>query len=100
MAKIVRKKHVLRIERLAGLLLFTACLLSLGSSLFLGSFNNALSMKLQTFEEEIRTLEKYNEEARISIQGLSSKDRVINMATEDGMVMNQGNVVTVVDDGE
>ena len=100
MAKIVRKKQKLRLDRLAIFSLVVAGVVSLSSSLFLGAYNNELTMKVQHYTNEIKALEKNNEQARISIQGLSSKERVVNVATENGMVLNQENVVTVVDDGE
>ena len=47
MAKIIRKKRTLRIERVAIVLFVFACGLSLVSSLFLRSYNNSLSMQVQ-----------------------------------------------------
>ena len=100
MAKIIRKKRVLRIERVAVLMLAFACVLSLASSLFLRSYNNSLSMQVQKMESQIAALEMENEAAQVAIQNLSTKDRVLSMATEEGLTMNSVNVVTIAGGGE
>lgn len=100
MAKIIRKKRTLRIERVAMALFVVACGLSLASSLFLRSFNNSLSMQVQKIESEIAALETENEAAQVAIQNLSTKDRVLSLATEEGLAMNSVNVVTIAGGGE
>ena len=95
MAKIIRKKRTLRIERVAIVLFVLACGLSLVSSLFLRSYNNSLSMQVQKMETEIAKLETANEAAQVAIQNLSTKDRVLTVATEEGLTMNSVNVVTI-----
>ena len=100
MAKIIRKKRVLRIERVAVVLFVFACGLSLASSLFLRSYNNSLSMQVQRLESQIAALETENEAAQVAIQNLSTKDRVLSMATEEGLTMNSVNVVTIATGGE
>ena len=100
MAKIIRKKRTLRIERVAVALFVLACGLSLASSLFLRSFNNSLSMQVQKIESEIAALETENEAAQVAIQNLSTKDRVLSVATEEGLTINSVNVVTIAVGGE
>ena len=100
MAKIIRKKRTLRIERVAVALFVLACGLSLASSLFLRSFNNSLSMQVQKIESEIAALETENEAAQVAIQNLSTKDRVLSVATEEGLTINSVNVVTIAGGGE
>ena len=95
MAKIIRKKRTLRIERVAIVLFVFACGLSLVSSLFLRSYNNSLSMQVQKMETEIAKLETANEAVQVAIQNLSTKDRVLTVATEEGLTMNSVNVVTI-----
>ena len=95
MAKIIRKKRTLRIERVAIVLFVFACGLSLVSSLFLRSYNNSLSMQVQKMETEIAKLETANEAAQVAIQNLSTKDRVLTVATEEGLTMKSVNVVTI-----
>ena len=95
MAKIIRKKRTLRIERVAIVLFVFACGLSLVSSLFLRSYNNSLSMQVQKMETEIAKLETANEAAQVAIQNLSTKDRVLTVATEEGLTKNSVNVVTI-----
>ena len=46
-------------------------------------------------ETEIAKLETANEAAQVAIQNLSTKDRVLTVATEEGLTMNSVNVVTI-----
>lgn len=100
MAKIIKKKKRLRIDRLAVVVFIFACLLSLSSSLFLRSYNNSLSMKVQQVEVQIAALEVENEALEVAIQTLITKDRVIQVAEDNGLTMNQSNVVTVANKGD
>ena len=100
MAKIIRKKRTLRNDRVAIALFVFACALSLVSSLFLRSYNNSLSMQVQKMESEIAALETANEAAQVAIQNLSTKDRVLSLAAEEGLTMNSVNVVTIAGGGE
>jgi len=93
--KIVKKRKKLRIERLAVLMLTLSAILALASSLFLRSYNNALTMKVQRAENEIASLKTENDAYRVAIQDLSNKERVLSIAEMEGLAMNQGNVVTI-----
>ena len=46
-------------------------------------------------ETEIAKLETANEAVQVAIQNLSTKDRVLTVATEEGLTMNSVNVVTI-----
>lgn len=93
--KIVKKRKKLRIERLAILMLTLSAVLALASSLFLRSYNNALTMKVQRAENQIAALKIENDAYRVAIQDLSNKERVLSIAEMEGLAMNQGNVVTI-----
>ena len=93
--KIVKKRKKLRIERLAILMLTLSAVLALASSLFLRSYNNALTMKVQRAENQIAALKIGNDAYRVAIQDLSNKERVLSIAEMEGLAMNQGNVVTI-----
>ena len=93
--RIVKKKKVLRIDRLAGVLLVLSLMLTMASSLFLRSYNNALTMKVQATHEEIAAIKAENDAYKVAIQDLSNKERVLSIAEMEGLAMNQGNVVTI-----
>ena len=93
--RIVKKKKVLRIDRLAGVLLVLSLMLTMASSLFLRSYNNALTMKVQATQEEIAAIKAENDAYKVAIQDLSNKERVLSIAEMEGLAMNQGNVVTI-----
>lgn len=97
MAKIVKKKKVkkIRLQNFTVMLFLFAALSSLGSSLFLRSYNNSLSVEKQKIDVEIATIQTENEAVRVQIQTLSSRDRVVSIATEAGMGLDQGNIVTI-----
>lgn len=94
--KIVKKKRKkLRVERLAVLMLVLSLLMALASSLFLRSYNNALTMAVQKTENQITAYQTENDAYRVAIQDLSNKERVLSIAEQEGLAMNQGNVVTI-----
>lgn len=93
--RIVKKKKVLRIDRLVMLLFAISLVSAMASSLFLRSYNNALTMRVQSTEDEIATLKAENDAYKVAIQDLSNKERVLSIAEMEGLAMNQGNVVTI-----
>ncbi|MFV0380537.1 MAG: cell division protein FtsL [Anaerorhabdus sp.] len=94
--KIKSRKRKLSLEGLTVLMLVTALMASLGSSLFLRSFNNTLSIEAQKINSEIMSFESQNESLKIEIQTLSSRGRVTNIATDNGLDMNHENITTVM----
>ncbi len=90
-----RKRKKLRLERFAALMLIVSLMMALASSLFLRSYNNALTMQVQATEEQITVYQTENESYRVAIQNLSNKERVLSIAEMEGLAMNQGNVVTI-----
>lgn len=97
MAKIVKKKKVkkIRLQNFTVVLFLFATLSSLGSSLFLRSYNNSLSVEKQKIDVEISAIQTENEAVRVQIQTLSSRDRVVSIAADAGMGLDQGNIVTI-----
>ncbi len=83
----------------------TFCLFSVGfglsTRLFLRTVNNTLSAKKQSIEREIAQIETQNDAIKVEIQTLSTRERVDNIANENGLSLNQDNIVTIaVNDGE
>ena len=106
MVKITKKKkrRTFRLGRFT-LVVFSICVgLYLAASLFLRSYNNSLSTRIQEIETQIAAIELQNDAVRVEISQLSSADRVDEIAANNGLTNNQDNVVTITEsdseDGE
>ena len=96
MAKIVkRKKRRVRFQSFTLVFFIFSGFLYLLSSLFLRSYNNSLSLKKQTILSEIAALELENEAIEVVIQNLSTRDRVETIANDNGLTLNQNNIITI-----
>lgn len=100
MAKLVKKKKKLRLEGFAAALFFIAALFSVSSSLFLRTYNNSLSAQKQSIGRQISALQTENDALKVQVQSLSTRDRVTDIAQQDGMAQNQNNIVTIARSGE
>lgn len=100
MAKLVKKKKKLRLEGFAAALFFIAALFSVSSSLFLRTYNNSLSAQKQSIGRQISALQTENDALKVEVQSLSTRDRVTDIAQQDGMAQNQNNIVTIARTGE
>lgn len=69
--------------------------LFLMSSLFLRTINNSLSTEVQDLQNQIAQIEQENEFIEIEIAQLSRRDRVDNIADENGLRMDEDNIVTI-----
>ncbi|MBR2825598.1 MAG: hypothetical protein IKE51_04980 [Solobacterium sp.] len=69
--------------------------LYLVSSLFLRTINNSLSTEVQDLQNQIAQIEQENEFIEIEIAQLSRRDRVDNIADENGLRMEEDNIVTI-----
>lgn len=90
----IKRKHI----KLQGVLIlaFTFALISfITSSIFLRAYNVQLSVSIQSVRNEIILLEQSNEVLNVEIQSLSSKERVMAIATDAGLSVNQENVVMI-----
>ena len=96
MAKIVKtKKRRMRFQSFTIVFLFVSGFLYLLSSLFLRSYNNSLSLKKQTILSEIAALEIEIEAIEVLIQSLSTRDRVETIANDNGLTLDQNNIITI-----
>lgn len=90
----IKRKHI----KLQGVLIlgFTFALIAfIASSIFLRAYNVQLSVSIQSVRNEIVLLEQSNEVLNVEIQSLSSKERVMAIATDAGLSVNQENVVMI-----
>ena len=97
MAKIVKvkKKRSMRLQVFTLLFFSVSLVMYLCSSLFLRSINNSLSTQKQQIETQIAALKVENDDVKVAIQGLSNRERVVSIATDAGLSMNQSNIVTI-----
>ena len=97
MAKIVKvkKKRSMRLQVFTLLFFSVSLVMYLCSSLFLRSINNSLSTQKQQIETQIAALKVEKDAVKVAIQGLSNRERVVSIATDAGLSMNQSNIVTI-----
>ena len=65
------------------------------TSLFIKSYNNDLTIKIQQTKSEIEIKVHDNNGLRTSIQSLSTSDRVLKIAEENDLVLNQDNIISI-----
>lgn len=65
------------------------------SSIFLRTYNVHLSVQIQDMENRMVQLSQDNEVLNRQISSLSSKERVVAIAYENGLASNQKNIVLV-----
>ncbi len=90
-----RKKRKVILSRFAAFLFMFSAGLYLLSSLFLRTYNNHLSAQVQTGETQIADLQTQNDALTVSIQTLSSRDRIDSIAADSGMSLDQENIVSI-----
>lgn len=71
-------------------------LLYLTSALFLRSYNNSISTRAQELSQEIATLELQNDAVEVEIAQLTSADRIDEIASNNGLTRNSGNVISII----
>lgn len=99
MAKIVKKKkRRLTFVVKAFILLVISLLCMLISSLYIGTTNASLAIKIQKTNIEIANLRAENQNLAIEIQTLQNKDRVYTIAQDAGLDQNQANIISIRND--
>lgn len=91
----VRKHRSLKLDVIARLIFAIALTSFLLSSVFLRATNVYLSVQHQNIQNLIVQNKLANNVLSAEIQTLGSKDRVMAIATEDGLSANQDNIVLV-----
>ncbi len=97
-----RKKNLKLVTFTAVFFIFS-CTCYLVSSLFLRSYNNSLSTQKQSIEAKIAEIQLANAAAKVEIQTLSTRERVDNIAAENGLSLHQDSIITITtsaSDGE
>lgn len=96
MKKIVRKrKRKFGLSQFATTFLFFSAIAYVVSALFLRSYNNNLSTKKQQIDAQIAQLQVQNDAVAVEVNTLNNRDRVNSIASDDGLSMDQSNIVTI-----
>ena len=95
MEKLRKKKRKLRvvIRRTIFVSIVLVCLLY--ASVLVGSINTSLSIEIQKMNAEIEDYKSENQQLNIEIQSLQNKDRIYTIASENGLVQSQDNIVSL-----
>ena len=91
----MKKQRRIKYNRVVSLVTFLSFTLYLFTCLFLQSYNNDLSMQLQSIKGDITTIKDNNNSLKINIQSLSSNNRVQDIAGEAGLSLNQNNIISI-----
>jgi cell division protein FtsL len=78
-------------------LLLVSGILCGSCSIGLKAYNNSLSIKKQSIEENIASMQTQNNSLQVEIRQLASADRVNAVAANNGMTYNQNSISTVSD---
>lgn len=90
-----RQRRKIKFKNFTAVFVFISFMLYLTSCLFLRSYNNSLSLKLQSTKSKISALQVENDSIEVAIQTLSNRDRVVSIANENGLQLNQSNIITI-----
>ncbi len=93
-----RRRRRLNFQKLSAFLFFVSVIASISSSLFLQAYNNDLSTQIHSTKIAIANATETNDSLTLAIQGLSSKDRVLDIAGEAGLVLDGSNIVSYVNE--
>ena len=88
-------KRKLALERISVLIFSTSVFMFLLSSIFLRNYNNSLTIEIQRNNKEIETIVSENDNIKVNIQTLSTKDRIYEIANESGLDINQENIISI-----
>lgn len=90
-----RRSHSIHLLHLAIVVFGCSAFLFLCSSLFLRTYNNSLSARVQEIKQEIATIETQNDSLEVEISKLVSVDRIDEIAANGGLSRNQNNIVRI-----
>lgn len=93
--KRVRRRRKINWEGLSLFIFVVTAVLNLCSSVGLRTYNSYLNVQKQDYERQIAAMTKNNEVAQMEVNELSTYDRIMEIAAEDGMKSYNGNVITV-----
>lgn len=95
-----KKRRKLRLGSFSFFLFLLSCTFYLCSALFLRSYNNSLSSQKQSIEAQISELKVQNDAVSVEVSSLNNRDRITSMAADDGLTLDQENIVTITKNGD
>ena len=93
--KKTKKRRRLNFFGLSVIMLTFAIIISIVSTIFVGNMNTRLTMQIQDVNNEIATAQVDNEALKADIQTLTNKNRVMSVASNAGLSINQDNIIAV-----
>ncbi|MDD6467763.1 MAG: cell division protein FtsL [Erysipelotrichaceae bacterium] len=91
----VVKRRKLRLDNISICIFIITAILYLFTSVGLRSYNSYLNVTKQKLQNEIAALQKDNEVAQMEVNELSTYDRIMQIAQQDGMKSYNSNIITV-----
>lgn len=98
MAKIIKKKRKIRIESIIAMIFVFACLSFLFSITVLRSHNVLLTRQSNELERVNDKLANDVANLEVEVKQLDNRDRILEIAKEHGLTVNQDSIVSVVSD--
>lgn len=98
MVKIVKKKRKLRIESLVAMIFAFACISFLFSVTVLRSHNVLLTRQSNEIERVNDKLANDVANLEVEVKQLDNRERILEIAKEHGLTVNQESIVSVVSD--
>lgn len=97
-----KKRKKLNLAGMTAFVFLSSIILYVGFSLFLGTYNNSLSSEKQKIENDIAELQVQNDAVAVEVNSLSNRERVNSIASDNGLSLDQENIVTITknDSGE
>ncbi|NBK96569.1 MAG: cell division protein FtsL [Erysipelotrichia bacterium] len=100
MAKIIKRKRRIKVESLITIVFAVACISFLFSITVLRSQNVLLSRASNEIERSNDKLANDVANLEVEVKQLDNRDRILEIAKEHGLSVNQDSIVSVVSDGE
>ncbi len=64
-------------------------------SAYLGEVGNSYSKQIQDVERQIHQIQMENDAVSVEVNTLNTKERVAGIAAEDGLNLDQDNIITI-----
>lgn len=98
MVKIIKKKRKLRIESIVTMFFMVSVLGFLFSATILKAHNVSLSKESEAVERVNDKLENDVANLEVEVKRLDNRDRILDIAEEHGLTVNQNSIVSVIGD--
>lgn len=90
-----KKKKVRRINKFYIFLFGFALIAEIITSLFVGTINIKLQYELEDKQARVKELKEENSKLKLTISSLSTKERILTIATSEGLSLNEDNLISL-----